>query len=69
MAKGRKKKGFLHRQAQLRGLVGGSKPWTYLWILLSARRVLKRIFRDEPEVVFSEELRPGEALVISNRHR
>ena len=64
-----KKKGFIHRQAQLRGLMGGSKPWTYLWILLSARRVLKRIFRDEPEVVFSEELGPGEALVISNRHR
>lgn len=63
----RKKKGFLHRQAQLRGLLGGSRPWTILWVLLTARRLLKRVFRDQPEIVYSEELEPGQALVISVR--
>ena len=64
-----KKKGFLHRQAQVRGLLGGSKPWTWLWVLLTARRVLKRLLRDDPEVVWSERLAPGETLVISNSER
>jgi hypothetical protein len=68
-AKAKKKKGFLHRQAQLRGLVGGSKPWTYLWVFLTARRLLKRAFRDEPEIAYSEELLPGQTLVISNVER
>jgi hypothetical protein len=68
-AKKVKKKGLLHRQAQLRGLIGGSKPWTYLWVFLTARRLLKRVLRDEPEIVYSEELLPGQALVISNAER
>lgn len=67
--KQRKKKGFLHRQAQVRGLLGGSKPWTVLWVLLAGRRLLKRLFADAPEVVYSEELAEGQTLVISNRQR
>jgi hypothetical protein len=63
------KKSFLYRQAQVRGLLGGSRPWTILWGVLAARRLLKRLLRDEPEVVFSEELRPGESLVISSQDR
>ena len=62
-------KGYLHRQAQVRGLLGGSRPWTILWAVLTARRVLKRLLRDEPEVVYSEELRPGEAIIISGKDR
>jgi hypothetical protein len=65
----KKRPGLLYRQAQLRGLLGGSKPWTILWTVLAARRLLKRIMRDEPEVVFRTELHPGEALVISNKDR
>jgi hypothetical protein len=65
----KKKKGLLYRQAQMRGLIGGSRPWTYLWVLLAARRLLKRILRDEPEIVYSEELLPDEAIVISGRDR
>lgn len=68
-AKARKRKGFIHRQAQLRGLIGGSKPWTILWVLLTARRLLKRIFGDAPEIVYSERLEPGQSLVISARDR
>ena len=68
-AKAKKKKGYIHRQAQLRGLLGGSKPWTILWVLLSARRILKRVFADAPEIVYSERLEPGETLVISSKER
>jgi hypothetical protein len=63
------KKGLLYRQAQMRGLIGGSRPWTYLWVLLAARRLLKRVLRDEPEIVYSEELLPGEAIIISGKDR
>ena len=63
------RKSLLYRQAQLRGLVGGSRPWTILWAVLATRRLLKRLLRDEPEVVYSEELLPGEVLVISGEDR
>jgi hypothetical protein len=63
------KKGLLYRQAQVRGLLGGSRPWTILWAVLATRRLLKRLLRDEPEVVYSEELRPGETLIISGEDR
>jgi hypothetical protein len=64
-----KKKSLLYRQAQVRGLLGGSRPWTILWAVLAVRRLLKRLLRDEPEVVYSEELLPGEAIVISGKDR
>ena len=68
-ARSKKKKGFVHRQAQLRGLLGGSKPWTMLWVLLTVRRLLKRVFDDAPEIVYSERLEPGQSLVISAQDR
>ena len=64
-----KKKSLLYRQAQVRGLLGGSRPWTILWAVLAVRRLLKRLLRDEPEVVYSEELLPGDTLVISGTDR
>jgi hypothetical protein len=67
--KATKKKSLLYRQAQVRGLLGGSRPWTILWGVLAARRLLKRLLRDEPEVVYAEELRPGEAIVLSAKDR
>ena len=73
MAKAKKakksKKGFLYRRAQMKGLLGGSKGWTILWAVLFGKRVLKRLAGNEPEVVYSEELRPGEALVIRHGER
>lgn len=65
----KKKKGYLHRQAQLRGLLGGSRPWTMLWVLLTARRLLKRVFAEAPEIVYSERIEPGQTLVISAEDR
>jgi hypothetical protein len=68
-AKGRKRPGLLYRQAQLRGLLGGSRPWMILWSVLAARRVLKRLTADTPEVLDTITIAPGQAIVISNRDR
>ena len=63
------KKSILYRQARMRGLLGGSRPWTILWAVLATRRILKRVLGDTPEVVYSEELLPGEAIIISAKDR
>ena len=69
MAKNTKKPGPIYRRAQVRGLVGGSRPWTILWGVLFARRMLKRFMKDEPEILYRTELKPGESLVISGKER
>ena len=61
--------GYLYRRAQLKGLLGGSRPWTVLWVVILAARILRRLTKDKPDVVYSEELRPGETLVISSKER
>lgn len=61
--------GYVYRQAQVRGLLGGSKPWTYLWLFLVAKRILRRLLRDEPEVVYRSELHPGETIILSATDR
>lgn len=61
--------GFVYRQAQVRGLLGGSRPWTYLWLFLVGKRILRRLTRDAPEVVYRSELQPGETIVVSSADR
>lgn len=56
-------------RALRRGFLGGSRFWTVLGTIGLAMRVLRRITRDEPEVAFSEELRPGQTLLISHDRR
>jgi hypothetical protein len=53
-------------RALRRGFLGGSRFWTVLGTIGLAMRVLRKITRDEPEVAFSEELRPGQTLLISH---
>lgn len=56
----------LLRQGWKRGVVGGNPAWTALGgaalIGYLARRVLKR----DPEVVFLEQIRPGESIRITH---
>ena len=68
-AKAKKRPGLLYRQAQLRGLLGGSRPWMMLWIVLAGRRLLRRLTRDAPEIVYTEELVEGQTIVISASER
>lgn len=61
--------GFLYRRAQVKGLLGGSRAWTALWVVIIGRRLLKRLTRDTPEILYREELADGQALVISAKER
>jgi len=61
--------GLLFRQGLRRGVLGGSRPWLVLWLVVAGLRVLRRITRDEPEIVFSETLDPGQSLVITSKNR
>jgi hypothetical protein len=65
-AKG-KPPGLLHRQAMLRGLIGGSRPWMILWSVLATRRLLKRLTGDRPEILQTVTLEDGQAIVVSTR--
>lgn len=58
--------GFVLRRALRRGLLGGSPLWTVVATLALAVKLLRRVTRSRPEVVYREPLGPGESLVISN---
>lgn len=60
---------LLYRQAQLRGLLGGARGWTMLWGLMFAARMVRRLTRSKPEVVYCEPLEPGQTLVLSMKDR
>ncbi|MBW8826784.1 MAG: hypothetical protein JF603_10610 [Acidobacteria bacterium] len=60
---------YLYRRAQMKGLLGGSRPWTVIWAALLGLRLLRRVLRDKPEILYREELAPGATLVISTKDR
>lgn len=60
---------YLRRRAMLAGPLGGSRQWTLLWAVLLGVRLLKRVTRTKPEVVFTETLRPGESLLLVGGER
>jgi hypothetical protein len=61
--------GFLLRRGVTKGLLGGSRPWLILWLVLFGVRMLRKITGSAPEVVYSEKLEEGETLVISSKDR
>ena len=54
------------RNGLSKGLFGGSRPWLVLGGIAAGMRVLRKIAGSEPEVVYSEELQPGESVVIAH---
>lgn len=58
--------GFLRRQAFRRGIVGTSQAWLVVWVTISGFRLLRKLVGRTEKVVYSEELRPGQALVIAH---
>ena len=55
---------YARRQAVLKGLLGGHRPWLYAGGVAWALRVIQRVATKEEHVVYQEELAPGETVVI-----
>ena len=60
---------YLRKRATLAGPLGGSRPWTMVWAVLLAVRVLRRLTKSKPEILLTETVKPGEALLISGIDR
>lgn len=68
-AAGRSKPGLFRTAERLginRGLFGGSKPWFYVGTGLWTLRTVRRLAARKSEILLSEELKPGQRLVIAN---
>jgi hypothetical protein len=59
----------LMRQSWRRGVMGGSPAWTALGGLAVIGYLGGRALRRESEVVFSEQLLPGESIRITHEDR
>lgn len=58
---------YLRFNATRQGLLGGSKPWLAVFVLLRlAKQVNKVTKRGEMPLVFSEKLEPGASYVITH---
>ena len=60
---------WLLRIGVSRGLLGGSRTWTFVGGVALAIRVVQKIGGSEPKVVYTGSLAPGEALLISHDRR
>ena len=68
-AAGGSKPGLLRTAERLginRGLFGGNKAWFYVGTGLWTLRTVRRLASRKSEILLSEELRPGQRLVIAN---
>ena len=61
--------GYVYRRAQAKGLLGGNRTWSIVWAVLFGLRLLRRLTRDEPKVVYSHTLEPGQAVIIRSGER
>ena len=49
-----------------RGFFGGQRTWMTVFAVMGATKAFRRIAGNTRQVVYSEELRPGQALVITH---
>jgi hypothetical protein len=54
----------LSRLALSRGVLGGSRAWVKIGVVAGALRLVGKFLGDEPEVVYCEDLPPGQSLII-----
>ena len=57
---------ILRRNGMRKGIFGGSRGWAAVAVGTWGYTTLRRLARREPELVLSEELKPGERIIISN---
>lgn len=50
----------------LRGLMGGSRFWAVAGLVVGARKLSRRLKDDQPKLVFREELKPGQSLLLTH---
>ncbi len=55
---------LLTRIGTTKGILGDSRAWTVVAVIGWSLRLLQRVRSDEPKVVYSEVLQPGEVLEI-----
>jgi hypothetical protein len=46
--------------------IGGSRGWLALGVTAGGLRLLRKVAKREPDVVYREELHPGQSLVIQH---
>ena len=57
----------LRRAGFRKGVLGGNRALLVVWMVLTALRVLRKMGgKGEEKVVFREELKPGDRLLISH---
>lgn len=56
----------LTRMGVTRGLFGGDRRWLALGTAAFGLRALVKLATKEPKVVYSEDLKPGESVVITH---
>ncbi len=60
--------GWALRKGWREGVVNGRRPWLIAGgVALVLRVVHRAVSRGEPKVVYSEQLKPGESLVIAHQ--
>lgn len=57
---------YVMRRAVQKGFFEGSRFWTLLGTLGLAMKLLKKLARNEPELAYQVELKPGQTVVISH---
>lgn len=50
-----------------KGLMGGSRRWLFMGLLAGLGKLLGRMAKSQREVVYREELKPGETVVIDHQ--
>ncbi|MGH9286386.1 MAG: hypothetical protein ACRD0M_12045 [Acidimicrobiales bacterium] len=59
----------LMRTGLRRGLVGGNRTWLAVGVAAAGLRLLGRIARQQPDVVYCEPLEPGLSVLITHQPR
>lgn len=57
----------LFRLGLRRGLMGGSRRWLFMGLMAGLGKLLARMAKSQREIVYREELKPGETVVIDHQ--
>jgi hypothetical protein len=55
---------WVYRMGVRRGLIGGDQVWRVVLVLIVARRAFRRIMGTAPGTYATEEIKPGETLIL-----